>query len=81
MPGQLSIIGFDDLELAAQLQPALTTVRVPAEAMWRSAADRVLAALAGDPLPPDAEIEVALVVRDSTAPPARAKRLRAVRER
>ncbi len=79
VPGQLSIVGFDDLELAAQLQPALTTVRVPAEAMWRSAADRLLALLAGDELPGGAEIEVALVVRESSGPPASARPRRSVK--
>ena len=76
VPQQLSIIGFDDLELAAHLRPALTTVHVPADEMWRCAADRVLAALAGDELPRATQIQVSLVVRDSSGPPpkARAKR-------
>jgi LacI family transcriptional regulator len=70
VPGALSIVGFDDLELAAQVQPALTTVRVPAEEMWRCAAERLLAALQGDELPRATEIELALVVRESSGPPA-----------
>ena len=70
VPAQLSIVGFDDLELAAHVEPALTTVRVPAEEMWRCAADRLLAALAGEEQPRDTEIEVSLVVRGSTGPPA-----------
>jgi LacI family transcriptional regulator len=69
VPLQLSIIGFDDLELAAHLRPALTTVHVPADEMWRCAADRVLAALAGDELPRATQIQVSLVVRDSSGPP------------
>jgi LacI family transcriptional regulator len=69
VPGALSIVGFDDLELAAQVQPALTTVRVPAEEMWRCAAERLLAALQGDELPRATEIELALVVRESSGPP------------
>jgi LacI family transcriptional regulator len=68
VPRQVSIVGFDDLELARHLQPALTTVRVPAEMMWRTAADRLLGALRGEPMPASTEIEVALVVRDSTGP-------------
>ena len=69
VPGDLSIVGFDDLELAAQVQPALTTVRVPAEDLWRCAAERLLAALQGDELPRATEIELALVVRESSGPP------------
>ena len=69
VPDQLSIVGFDDLELAAHLQPALTTVRVPAEEMWRCAADRLLAALQGADLPRETQIDVALVVRGSSGPP------------
>jgi LacI family transcriptional regulator len=68
VPRQLSIVGFDDLELASHLHPALTTVHVPAEAMWRQAADRLIAALRGEDVPRETEIEVALVVRGSTAP-------------
>lgn len=73
VPRELSIVGFDDLELASHLQPALTTVHVPAEAMWRAAAEQVLAMLRmlrGGEAPPDVEVEVSLVVRGSTAPPA-----------
>ncbi len=71
VPQQLSIIGFDDLEMARHLQPALTTVQVPAEAMWRTAADRLIAALKGEPLPRGVEVEVGLIVRDSTGPAPR----------
>lgn len=67
VPQALSIVGFDDLELARQLQPALTTVRVPAEEMWRTAAERLIAALRGEAVPRTTEIEVSLVVRESTA--------------
>ena len=68
VPQALSIVGFDDLELAHHVQPALTTVRVPAEAMWRTAADRLIAALRGEAVPHATEIDVALVVRESTGP-------------
>lgn len=72
VPQQLSIIGFDDLDLAAHLRPALTTVHVPADEMWRCAADRVLAALAGGELQRATQIQVSLVVRDSSGPPPKA---------
>jgi LacI family transcriptional regulator len=75
VPGDVSVVGFDDLELASHLHPALTTVHVPAEAMWRRAAERVLALLRGDTLPGETEIDVHLVVRGSTGPaPAQARR-------
>jgi len=73
VPRELSIVGFDDLELASHLQPALTTVHVPAEAMWRRATEHVLAQLAGDAPPPSSEVEVSLVVRGSTAPPRKGR--------
>jgi LacI family transcriptional regulator len=71
VPQQLSIVGFDDLELAAHLHPALTTVHVPADEMWRCAADRVLAALSGGELQLATQMQVSLVVRDSSGPPPR----------
>ena len=72
VPQALSIVGFDDLELARHVSPALTTMRVPAEAMWRLAAERLIAALRGEPVPACTELAVELVVRESTARPARA---------
>ena len=69
VPRALSIVGFDDLELANQVNPALTTVRVPAEDMWNTAADSLLASLRGEAFPRRTEIEVSLVVRASTGPP------------
>jgi LacI family transcriptional regulator len=76
VPQQLSIVGFDDLELASHLNPALTTVRVPAEELWQCAADRVIAALRGEEVPRQTEIEVSLVLRGSTGPaPAASRKL------
>ncbi len=69
VPRSLSIVGFDDLELARHLHPAITTIRVPAEALWRLAGDRLVAALRGEPVPRTSAVEVSLVVRGSTAPP------------
>lgn len=73
VPRALSIIGFDDLDLARHLHPALTTIRVPAEAMWRLAGDRLVAALRGEPVPRSTAVEVSLVVRGSTGPPQSAR--------
>lgn len=80
VPRDLSIVGFDDLELAQHLHPGLTTLRVPAEAMWRCAGDRLVAMLCGQGVPPATEVEVALVVRGSTGPaPGRARAGRSAR--
>ncbi|MEJ7687815.1 MAG: substrate-binding domain-containing protein [Variovorax sp.] len=68
VPEQLSIVGFDDLEMARHMQPALTTLRVPAEEMWRAAAERLLAALSGQACAMNTVINVELVVRASTGP-------------
>lgn len=73
LPRDLSIVGFDDLELARHLQPALTTMRVPAQAMWCCAAERLLATLAGQAVPRSTAVEVALIVRASTGPARRGR--------
>ena len=76
VPGAVSIIGFDDLELARHVRPALTTVRVQAEEMWSAAADRLLSALRAEQAPCATEIDVSLVVRESTGPAPRTKAMR-----
>ncbi len=68
IPGDLSITGFDDILLAEALEPELTTVRLPAEALGERAMSALLEILdksrpRGLSLPGD------LIVRASTAPP------------
>jgi LacI family transcriptional regulator len=68
VPQTVSVIGFDDLDLARQWRPALTTVHVPTERMWTLAAEYLLGRLAGRVAEPQQrEIAVELVVRESTA--------------
>ena len=69
VPDRVSIIGFDDLDLATHMKPSLTTMRVPTAEMGRRAADYLLGRLAGRRMPHATEIQVSLVVRDSTGPP------------
>ena len=73
VPKALSIIGFDDLEMARHIHPALTTVHVPTEKMWGAAADRLIEALDKRPVATATEVEVELVLRDSTGPAPRGK--------
>ena len=47
VPGQISIVGFDDFGLARVTTPAITTVRVPAEEMARLATDRLFDLIGG----------------------------------
>ncbi|QPK81252.1 LacI family DNA-binding transcriptional regulator [Schaalia sp. ZJ405] len=72
IPADVSIVGFDDIALAAQLSVPLTTVRQPMEELGEEAADLLLRAAT------DRESPVVhrkffphLVVRKSTAPPTR----------
>lgn len=66
VPGALSITGFDDLDLAAQAIPPLTTVRVPATQMGSRAAEFLIALRAGKSASPRQELEAPLIVRGTT---------------
>lgn len=75
LPADLSVVGFDDAPIASMLWPLLTTVRQPVVAMARLAAQLIIEhspRRRGWPQPlPSAVLDFELVVRDSTAPPAR----------
>jgi DNA-binding LacI/PurR family transcriptional regulator len=47
VPGAVSVVGFDDLELSAFLNPPLTTVRAPTEQVGRTAAKSLFGLLTG----------------------------------
>jgi LacI family transcriptional regulator len=69
VPHQLSITGFDDVELSAQVDPPLTTISVPAAEIGRGAADYLINAIAGMPIPKTVQLPYRLIMRASTAPP------------
>ncbi len=70
IPRDLSIVGFDDTDMSAHLDPPLTTIRVPSRRMGEEIAKYVIGYLeSGNAVcPPPLEAE--LIIRRSTAPPA-----------
>ena len=67
VPGDLSVMGFDDIDPAVYL--GLTTVRQPLFESGRLAAEMVLSLVAGDEAAAGVELPVELVVRRTTGPP------------
>lgn len=66
VPDDLSVTGFDDLDLAGQITPALTTVHVPADEIGRQAADLMLSRLRKRPGLAHIELPAELILRQST---------------
>lgn len=72
VPGELSIVGFDDQEALAECTvPALTTIALPHTEMGEAAARLALAAARGESPTGRQLLPCPLVVRGSTAPPRR----------
>ena len=69
IPRKLSITGFDDVEIAAQVDPPLTTISIPVAEIGRGAADYLINAIAGLPIPKSVQLPYRLIMRGSTAPP------------
>ncbi len=70
VPGDISVVGFDDINVASEVNPPLTTVHVPKKTMGTLAARRLL----GIVKKPEESlhkvlVSTSLVVRDSTAAP------------
>jgi LacI family transcriptional regulator, xylobiose transport system transcriptional regulator len=75
IPGDLSVVGYDDLSIAQWAGPALTTIHVPLVAMAEQAV-RLVMRLGDEPDLAFSRIDIdtTLVVRGSTAAPARRSR-------
>ncbi len=70
VPDDVSVVGYDDSLFVAFVDPPLTTVRQPVQAMARTAVQFLLDELAGTPAPRDEYVfRPELVVRGSTNRP------------
>jgi LacI family transcriptional regulator len=77
VPQDVSVVGFDDIAVAAEIEPPLTTVTQDVATMGRWAVEQLTAALAGNrPAGGPILLAATLQVRESTGPPP-ARRLRA----
>jgi len=71
VPQDLSIVGFDDIDEAALASPPLTTIRLSPRHVGNVAAETLLERLKGRQEPKRILIEGALIIRQSTAEPAK----------
>ncbi|MBI1256880.1 MAG: substrate-binding domain-containing protein [Chloroflexi bacterium] len=70
LPDDLSVMGFDDIPLAAYVIPALTTVAQPIYGMGQTAVEILMRRLHNQYQPHETiQLDTHLVVRNSTAPP------------
>jgi LacI family transcriptional regulator len=69
VPGDLSVAGFDDIDVSRATTPRLTTVRQPLQEMGRTAVTMLTRQLDGHAHEAlSMELETRLIVRDSTGP-------------
>ena len=67
VPADVSVVGFDDIALAAFSDPPLTTIRVPAFDIGAAAGRVLLDIVAGRPVDRETRLPAPLIVRASTA--------------
>ena len=70
VPDDVSIVGFDDVPLAAYFDPPLTSIRVPAYDLGLAAGHALLDRIAGREVPSRTLLPTELIVRASTGSPA-----------
>lgn len=71
VPGDISMVGFDDVPLARFLDPPLTTIHLPALELARKASQMLIDLIAGNhPEPDHLLLNTDLVLRESSGSPA-----------
>jgi DNA-binding LacI/PurR family transcriptional regulator len=71
VPEDVSIVGFDNIELASYVRPALTTMGVPLYDIGVAAAETAIGLLTGMPVSKQTWLAPELIIRASTTrPPA-----------
>ena len=67
VPADVSLVGFDDIQLAAMMQPSLTTIRQDKSGLGAAAGEALLRMIEqADSAPPVTTLPVELVVRESS---------------
>jgi DNA-binding LacI/PurR family transcriptional regulator len=69
VPDDVSVVGFDDIPLAAFFDPPLTTIRLPAYELGRAAGAALIDRIHGREVNARTVLPTELVIRSSTAPP------------
>lgn len=69
IPGDISVSGFDNVELSEYTHPLLTTINIPRREIGKMAVDALLARQEGPNQYSEVVIEPELVLRDSVGPP------------
>jgi LacI family transcriptional regulator len=67
VPGNISVVGIDDIQISAFYSPRLTTIRQPLQRMGAIAASTLLQRIQGEEVPEETVVQPELVVRESTA--------------
>lgn len=76
IPGDVSVVGFDDYSWMQAVSPPLTSIRQPVEAIGREAWERLRARIEGSGQPPSRiRLQCDLMERASTAPPNGPRRM------
>ena len=66
IPTDVAVVGFDNQEIiAGYLRPTLTTVELPFQEMGTRSVDLLVAALAGEDVPPITVVACPLIERNS----------------
>src|SRR5512138_2166292 len=65
VPGEVAVVGFDDVPFARYLSPALTTVRAPIEEVGREAVRQLVRLMKGQPAQALTLMRTQLVIRES----------------
>ncbi len=68
IPGDLSLVGFDDSRWAQTMSPALSVVSQPTYDLGQLACQHLLSLIAGQSLPGSVRLPTRMVYRQSTAP-------------
>jgi LacI family transcriptional regulator, galactose operon repressor len=66
LPTDLSIVGFDDIQIASYIIPGLTTIRQPAYEMERLGVKLLFQRIKNQKKPEQLMLKSSLIVRDST---------------